>query len=120
MGATNFGNTIMIKGSQRDAYKELCEDALHEEGHDSYNGTISTTSGFRDLTSIAPRYGTQAFTKFEDKVINNDMYGIEKWGNSACIEISKNTALYKEMKMNRGFKGRKGIRAFYFFGWGAC
>jgi hypothetical protein len=117
MGATNFGDTIMIKGNMRDAYNELRDEALWECGHDAYNGTISTTSGYRDITSDAPRYGTKAFDKFEDKVIDNDLFGIGKWDNCVGVEISKNTALYKKMKERRGLKGRKGYRAFYFFGW---
>jgi hypothetical protein len=119
MGAHNFSDTIMIKGNQSDAYNSLHEDALHEYGHDSYNGTISTTNRYRDLTSEAPRYGTKAFEKFEDKVLENNQYGIEKWGNCACIEISKNTALFKKMKARSRFKGKKGVRYFYFFGWAA-
>jgi len=119
MGATNFSDIIMIKGNQRDAYNSLVEEAHYEYGHDSYNGTISTTSGFRDITSEAPRYGTKAFEKFEDKVLENRMYGISKWDDCACIEISKNTALYKKMKQRRGLQGRKGYRAFYFFGFAA-
>ena len=120
MGAHNFSNTFMGKATPREAYNELVEEAYYEDGHDAYNGTISTTEGCVDLTRKAPRYGTKAFNKFEDEVLENgDKYGVEKWGNCGVVEISKNTALYKKMKERRGLKGRKGIRAYYFFGWAA-
>jgi hypothetical protein len=51
MGACTFTNTGYGK-TMRDAYSNLCEDAQEEYGHqDGYNGTISTTHGFRDVTS---------------------------------------------------------------------
>ena len=119
MGASNFSNVIMGKYTPSEAYRVLVEDALYESGHDPYNGTISTTHGFTDLTKEAPRYGTKAFDKWEDNVLCNDKFGVEKWGRAGLIEISPNTSLFKKMKERRGLKGRKGVRAFYFFGWAA-
>lgn len=117
MGACNFSDLKLIKGNARDAYNELCEDARYENGHQQgYSGDIQTTSGFRDLTSLAPRYGTKAFNKWEDDCLSDDRY-VEKRGNAGCIEI-KGAAL-KRLKERRGLKGRKGYRAFYFFGWAA-
>jgi hypothetical protein len=120
MGAHNFSHTYMGKATPREAHSDLVEEALYESGHDPYNGTISTTEGCTDLTNKAPRYGTKAFDKFEDKVLNNGSeYGVEKWQNCGVVEISKNTKLFKDMKARRGLQGRKGIRAYYFFGWAA-
>ena len=48
MGATDFATTAYGK-TAADAYRSACEDALHENGHDPYNGTISTTSGFVEI-----------------------------------------------------------------------
>lgn len=45
MGAHNFEQTIYTQKSMRDAYDELVQEALHEDGHNGYNGTISTTGG---------------------------------------------------------------------------
>ena len=118
MGAHNFSNTKMIKGTASDAYNELREEALYEDGHDAYNGTISTTHGFVTPRGDVPRYGTKAFDKWEDKVLDDsESYGIEKWGDCMCIEIKG--AMLKKWKERRGLKGRKGYRAFYFFGWAA-
>ena len=47
MGATDFGNLAVGRyKTASEAYNSLVEDALHDSGHDSYNGTISTTQGF--------------------------------------------------------------------------
>lgn len=115
MGATTFYNTILVKGDARTAYRELREEMRDENGHQQgYSGDIQTCSGFK-LYTDAPRYGTKAFDKWEDKMVMNKL---DKWGDAACVEI-KGT-IFKRMKERRGLKGRKGYRAFYFFGWGAC
>jgi len=49
MGACQFQNTGRGK-SAKEAYSKLVEYAQDEYGYDSYNGTISTTHGFRDVT----------------------------------------------------------------------
>jgi hypothetical protein len=46
MGAIEFSVTAKGKTVQ-EAYKRAVEDALYEEGNCAYNGTISTTDGFR-------------------------------------------------------------------------
>ena len=52
MGATQFRERGTGKTAQ-EAYKKLCEIAEDEYGHqEGYNGTISTTSGFRDETEV--------------------------------------------------------------------
>jgi len=113
MGATNFGDLAVGRyKNASDAYLTLVEDALHDYGHDSYNGTISTTSGFI-VRDDNPRYGTKAFEKWEHKMLNV----AQKWEDCVCIEITG--AVLKRMKENRGYKGKKGIKAFYFIGWAA-
>jgi hypothetical protein len=113
MGATSFGDTIIGRYKHAgEAYDELVEEALYEKGHDSYNGTISTTQGVIDKTNDAPRYGTKAFNVWEDKAFDNGI--CNKWGNAIAIEIKG--ATFKRMKERRGWKGKKGIKAFYMFG----
>lgn len=46
MGAHDF-QTSATGENAREAYKKACEEAIYEHGNSSYNGTISTTSGFR-------------------------------------------------------------------------
>ena len=50
MGACSFRNRGRGK-SAREAFSKLQEYAIDEYGNDSYNGTISTVPGFRDITN---------------------------------------------------------------------
>ena len=49
MGAHNLSDSAVGK-TMREAYDRAVSDAEHEYGHNAYNGTISTTSGFVDKT----------------------------------------------------------------------
>lgn len=115
MGATNFSDIQLVKGDLKEAYRQANEEARDYNGHqDGYSGDIQTCHGVRDYTSSAPRYGTKAFQKWEDDMLDNHL---QKWEHAAAVEI-KGTMLRK-LKEREGLKGRKGYRAFYFFGWGA-
>ena len=56
MGASWFETSARGK-SISDAYNDLREEAETQSGHDSYNGTISTTIGCTDLTANFKRSG---------------------------------------------------------------
>jgi len=113
MGACDFSRLQLGKfKTAREAYREAVEDAEYEDGHDSYNGTISTTDGFYTRTDN-PRYGTAAFDKWEEKILDKT----DK-RDCHCIEITG--AVLKRMKDKSRYKGKKGVKAFYFFGWAAC
>jgi len=92
----------------REAYNYLKEKAEHEHGHDGYNGTISTSGGFKMIREH-PRYGTKKFWKFVD----NTMEGT-KWDLWNCIEFKG--ATLKKAKEEKGLKGKKNIKAFFFWG----
>jgi len=49
MGASTFWDTATGK-TLEEAYDKAVQSALFEYGHDSYNGTISTTRGVIDIT----------------------------------------------------------------------
>lgn len=49
MGATTFYNRITAP-SMSEGYRELVEQAIDDCGNDPYNGTISTTYSFTDVT----------------------------------------------------------------------
>lgn len=56
MGATD----IMVRGegvSMSAAFHTLQEEAIHEYGHDTYNGTISTISEWTDKTRACDASG---------------------------------------------------------------
>ncbi len=112
MGACDF--TLIKHGKTlQDAFDNAVEDALHEHGHDAYNGTISTTS-LHGIDNNAPRYGTKAFDKYLNKQF--DINGIQKW-ECRAVEI-KGKAL-KEYRRRRGLE-RKKIKVYLFFGLAGC
>lgn len=115
MGAHDFG-TARITKTPYEAYRKAVKEALYEHGNNSYNGTISTTSGFYFFDEH-PRWGTKAFDKWEDKILSDDNSPVEKYGKCGCIEIKGKAA--KNIKEVNGFKGKRGLKVWYFFGWAA-
>lgn len=110
MGACDFGTSVIGKFENvNEAYNQACDDAIHYHGNDPYNGTISTTRGFRFIKDC-PKYGTKAFQKWKDK----EMEKIEKY--EPCVAIEIKGKIFNEMKKSRRLNGKKNIRAFYFFG----
>lgn len=71
MGACAFRNSGRGK-SARDVFRELQEEAISEYGHDSYNGTISTVNGFRDLTEEWKKSKKDANTFIENKISDSN------------------------------------------------
>ena len=115
MGATNFGITKVAK-TPKAAYNEAVEGAEYEHGHDGYNGTISTTDDYYFFDEH-PRWGTIAFDKWEEKILDNNNSQVQKWGLAGCVEIKGKAA--KEIKEVNGLKGKRGLKVWYFFGWAA-
>ena len=91
-----------------EAYNELVEEAEYEYGHDGYNGTISTSGGFKMITEH-PRYGTKKFWKLVDKTMDGTKFSA--WN---CIEIKG--AVLKAIKEKEGYKGKRNIKAFCYWG----
>lgn len=113
MGAQAYSNLILIKGTANDAYREAQEEANDYNGHqEGYSGDIQTSYGFGNRKDN-PRYGTKAFETWEDNLLDE----MDK-GDCVCVELGG--AVLKRLKERRGMKGRKGIRAYYFFGMGRC
>lgn len=113
MGACDFYQVEVAKDAKT-AYNNACRDAEDEYGHqEGYNGTISTTSGYRMFT---PDLRGRDPWKVAEKLLDED--AVEKWGPAGCIEIT-GTKLGKETKERRGLKGKRGYRVFLFFGWAA-
>ena len=108
MGAQNFGTSIIGKYDAWEAYCAAVEDAQWEYGHCGYNGTISTTNDF-NLRTDNPRYGTKAFWKWEDEILEN-------CGKRRCFAVEIKGKTLKTMKERYGWVGKRGVRAFYFFG----
>ena len=91
-----------------EAYNKLVEEAEYEHGHDGYNGTISTSDGFKIITKY-PRYNTKKFWKFVDDTMDGTKF--DRWN---CIEFKR--ATLKKAKEEANLKGKKNIKAFFFWG----
>jgi hypothetical protein len=113
MGAQTF--EILSVGrfkTASEAYSHECAEAEYYSGHDPYNGTISTTDGCYRRTGF-PRYGTRKFDGWIGKEI-------DEMDKRDCRFIELEGAALKKVKEKHGYKGKKGIKAFYFYGWAAC
>jgi len=114
MGACTFHQLVVGRFKNvSDAYAKANEEAKDENGHQQgYSGDIQTID-FPLFTRKHPRFGTKAFDKWEqDK--------LDKLGKREGIVIELTGAVLKRYKDNRGWKGCRNIRGYYFFGWGAC
>jgi len=84
MGATLI--TVQSHGcTMREAYASAVEDAVYEFGNDNYNGTISTTNGFRDVTKEFLSSG-KSIGDFADYLYETSR--VNKWGNALGICIA--------------------------------
>ena len=78
MGSTTFYHKRTAP-NMKEAYNQLVEDAIDEYGNDPYNGTISTTNGFVDVTKKFKDSGKKlsAFIESaEDVMDKRDCWGI--------------------------------------------
>lgn len=85
MGATNFDLVIRGNRSAQDAYTSAVDDALHEYGHDSYNGTISTTEGV-NVVNVRPMAEADAARLAGERLDN-----LQKWGPCEAIPLLAET-----------------------------
>ena len=104
---------IVVGKTPKDAYEKAVEKYTKMHGEDNYNGTISTSDG-AVLANNKMRYGTKVYWKWVDEQWDH----LEKRGPAMCKEIKGKHA--KKHKETLGLKGKRGIRVFHFFGWGAC
>ena len=112
MGSHTFEVTIGGRNMlPRDAYDQLVRDANHEHGHDGYNGTIATTSGFVLVDPGKRRIDTVVRDILDDKSSH-----IRKWGPAGCIELTG--APLTRWRKKHGLAGTR-ARAYRFFGWAA-
>ena len=80
MGAHSFTATAK-ETDPRKAYESLVGDALSQYGSDSYNGTISTTRGFRVHSSVP-------LSPLAAEVLSNSrLSSLEKWGDCEAIAV---------------------------------
>jgi hypothetical protein len=92
MGAQFFYNKTRAF-SMREAYNQLVEDAIYENGNDSYNGTISTTPGFQDRTAEYKKHlaGGGDFNSFYQLAQDKTSKFENCWG--ICLKEPKDNKL---------------------------
>lgn len=113
MGAHTFTFSIGGKGmTPEKAYGDAVDAATYSQGHDAYNGTISTCSGFM-LLKPPPRVDVHDYI---DRELMNRHGPIQKWGPAGCIELKGKPLT--EWRAANSLKGTR-ARAFTFFGWAA-
>ena len=81
--------------------KEACDEAMYNEGHNSYNGTISTNHNF----VMYPLKKDELLADWQMRVWDDPK--IEKWGPCACV------------KDPDGQENDQGEPLWHFAGWAA-
>jgi hypothetical protein len=103
MGAHNFSDSATAKNAS-EAYDICVSRALFEFGHDTYNGTISTTSGFT-VGHLDGKASKRNIQRWETGALDRT----DKWGDCECLELPRGHA-----------KGApRGHRRYLFVGWAA-
>lgn len=114
MGADTFSKFILGKyKNAQEAFNEAVEDARYYDGHGGYTGTIAEKGDF--VMFDCPQR-KDPFERAEELIEKGAVD--DKWGPAGCIDFGKtNKALLRRLKEKRGYKGKKGINAYLFFGW---
>ena len=100
MGAHSFTASVYAESAAK-GYVLLVNEAVYNHGHDPYNGTISTTNGFK----MVPFLGEESSEAWMERMMDHP--DAEKWGNCACTE-----ATHVE-------KNDEGWPLWHFAGWAA-
>lgn len=113
MGAEAFSIILVVKGDVKLAYREAVTEANDYNGHqDGYSGDIQTVDGYKQARGY-PRYGSKAFQDWLDKKLC-------EMDKRDCEFVEITGSRLVKIKESSGLKGKKGYRAFLFFGLGAC
>jgi len=102
MGAHDFHATAYGETAE-EAYKDAVNDALYEEGHNPYNGTISTTGGF----VMIPIKSEESLADWINRIIDDEQ--VQKWGDCACAADP-----------DEPIDVKNGRTLWHFAGWAAC
>ena len=112
MGACDFENVVIGKYKDAgEAFRHVVKEARYYNGHGGYTGTIAEKDSFI-MIELPPRKDPY---KYVNELMGSDHKVNDKWGPAGCIEI-KGKRL-KELRERNNLKGKRGIKAFLFFGW---
>ena len=117
MGADTFITLMVGKyANAKEAFYKAGAEAAWMHGHSGYTGTIAEKN---DFIMIKCPEKTRVTKLISDLIENDDKRIEDKWGPAGCVEVTSPSKM-KELREQRGLKGKKGIKAFYFFGWASC
>ena len=88
MGAASFIN-LGQGDTPSEAFRNVREEALHENGYGGYSGTIAEKDSFEMVEFTGTREELEAF--IEEKT-NTDFY--DKWGPCGCIHRDSNNYVF--------------------------
>ncbi len=99
MGAHNF-EEVSYGATPEEAYRDAVDRAIYDYGHDPYNGTISTTSGFVHI----PFEEGETAGEWQARILDDPR--VQKWMD--CAYRVNDTPV------------ENGRRLYIFAGWAAC
>ena len=91
MGAMEFECTGYGNNAQ-DAFNNAKQEALYEEGHGSYTGTIAEKHSFKIIPCNMNLKEIEA--KIEECMQDYSHFVQDKWGPAGAIKVSKNTWVF--------------------------
>jgi uncharacterized protein YfcZ (UPF0381/DUF406 family) len=109
MGATNFEDVVRGENDVGRAYDGAVQQALLEWGHDAYNGSISTTSGYRVL------YSQPVTVEEAARLSEKHLDDLNKWEACGAIPLlSKDAVTTRTQRVSVAVEGDvdwKGLNA---------
>ena len=118
MGSCTF-DTYSVGKSPDDAFENAQRHAEEYYGHqEGYSGQINSKTGFVEVPYHMYK-GKKNHEKVAWELVDDDWAGTDsKWGPAGCMEIKGQKA--NRIKKAKGVSGKKGYKAYYFFGWAPC
>ena len=93
MGATTFYSKAEGANAQ-EAFTKLRDQALHDNGHSGYTGTVAEKSTFTMITEYVANDMISA-DDFAEKLIDDyDVRVDDKWGPAGCIDMGGGKFLF--------------------------
>lgn len=115
MGATTFFEEVKGTDSKQ-TYEALVANAIIDWGRDSYNGTISTTSGCVEIR-LPKDYDGDAYDYAHELLQSDGKFGIEKYGKAGFLIIDEEDTTinvpYATSQTRIGFKGTRKWQTLY-------
>lgn len=92
MGATEF--MTKAKGqTARAAFQAAVEEALYENGHGGYSGTIAEKQSFKVIT-VTEEFAARPEDFAERLLDENDKRIADKWGPAGCVDLGNGEWLF--------------------------